>query len=95
MTERIAESVPARLYPNPVTEGTVAMEFEKSSNAPWELVICNTLGEKVQAIPVKQTAGNVRLQFEPGASMPNGTYFCEIRDENGKRVAGSPFVLTR
>lgn len=95
VADRVAGDIPARLYPNPATGGTIAMEFEKSSNARWELVISNALGEKVQAVPVTRPAGNVRMQFEPGASMPNGTYFCEILDENGNRVAARSFMLTR
>jgi len=95
VTEGIAGITSARLYPNPSKGGTISMEFEKSSDAPWELVIRNALGETVQVVPVERSAGNVRLQFEPGASMSSGTYFCEIRDEDGKRVAGSPFMLAR
>ena len=95
VAERVAGDIPTRLYPNPATGGTIAMEFEKSSDARWELVISNALGEKVQAVPVTRTAGKVRMQFEPGASMPNGAYFCELLDENGNRVATRSFVLTR
>ncbi|MGE3801447.1 MAG: T9SS type A sorting domain-containing protein [Candidatus Kapaibacterium sp.] len=95
VADGVAETASVRLYPNPAKGGTIAMEFEKSSDAPWELVICNPLGEIVQTVPVERSAGNVRLLFEPGASMSSGMYFCELRNEEGKRVAGRSFMLAR
>ncbi|MCB0711122.1 MAG: T9SS type A sorting domain-containing protein [Ignavibacteriae bacterium] len=89
-----SESLSVNLFPNPITSGRSILEFEKSSDAPWELELCNMLGEVVQRVPIDNSAGDVRTQLNLPPSIPEGIYYYVIRDEAGKSKGSGKFILT-
>lgn len=95
VADRDASSLSTNLFPNPVAGDGATLAFEKTSAGAWSVAISNALGETVRTVPVNEAAGPVSMRLDLSSSMPGGSYFYEIRDENGKRIAGGSIAVTR
>lgn len=91
----LAQTTAPRLYPNPVHGNTTALEFEKTSSAPWKIEVSNTVGQTVHSVEATEPAGAVRVEMAMPSSLPTGLYLYTIRNERGYRVHDGTIILTR
>ncbi len=73
--------VKTKVFPNPITEG-VTFEFDKQSAEDWRVFVYNELGQIISNQPVKAYVGTTQHQMSFDKSLPNGTYFYQIIDDN-------------
>jgi hypothetical protein len=84
-------SVKSKVFPNPTTEG-VSFEFDKKTGGDWNILIYNTVGQITGLHRVSAPQGAATLTVNLDKTLPNGTYFYNIVDENSLIRANGQFV---
>ncbi len=69
------------VFPNPTTEG-VTFEFNKQTTADWRVFVYNETGQIINNQWIKAPIGTTQHQTSFDKSLPNGTYFYQIIDDN-------------
>lgn len=88
-------AVSLQLYPTPIANTATTVEFDKTSNGTWSIVLHNALGQVVQNILIDNPIGHIRTAFELSPALPNGTYFYTLRNEQSVPVGYGTVPLTR
>jgi Secretion system C-terminal sorting domain len=86
-------AVATTVYPNPTTEG-VNFEFQKTSMSDWNIMIYDAIGQIVSINRVNAPQGIVNQHVTLASSLPSGTYFYNLLDENSLIRANGKFLLT-
>jgi hypothetical protein len=73
------------VYPNPVTEGMVFLNFTSESATTATLILNNDLGQQVKIKDVKLNKGSNSIKFEFGR-LPKGIYFIQLISKENKTV---------
>jgi hypothetical protein len=74
-------AIKTQLFPNP-TLGKLTLTFEKSTSKPWYLMVYNNLGQIICLSKIDNPEGNLSHTLDLNSSLPNGTYFYNLLDEN-------------
>ncbi len=87
-------TIATKVYPNP-TNDVVNIEFQKSNNADWNVMIYNAEGKIIKIQRVSSPQGSVSERISLSASLPSGTYFYNLLDETSLIRANGKVVLER
>lgn len=93
--EQEYNAVAVQLYPTPIANNTTTVEFDKTSNDTWTMVLHNALGQIVQRIDIHEPMGHIRRTLALLPTLPNGTYFYTLHNEQAAPVSRGTIALTR
>ena len=79
--ELVDLEVATSVFPNPTTEG-VTFKFDKKTVADWRVFVYNAAGQIIKNEYVSGDIGHVQHNINFDRSLPSGTYFYQIIDEN-------------
>jgi len=88
------ESFASSAYPNPVSNRSLNLQFNKTSPGVWTITISNIMGQTVNSVELSQGIGNISTQVAMPPSAANGVYIYSIRAEDGS-VSQGKFLLNR
>jgi hypothetical protein len=92
--EPLAQALPARLYPNPLTGSTLTVALDLLTPAPLSIALLDATGRDLgQLYSAPSMAGEQEFALEVPASLPAGLYW--LRVQAGKQAAALPVVLLR
>jgi hypothetical protein len=73
------------VYPNPVTDGYLFLNFSTESTGAAKIMLNNALGQQLKTLDIKVNAGNNIIKFESGR-LPKGIYFIQIISTGNKSI---------
>ena len=83
------------MYPNPTNTEGGNFEFNKTSAADWHVMIYNNLGQIISLNPISASVGNTNHCVTFDKTLPNGTYFYNLIDENSLIRNAGKVALSR
>ena len=91
LKDLVSNDVPVAIFPNPVTEG-VSLEFDKKSSGVWHAMIYNETGQIIDLQAIDAPQGKLTHRLALDKSLPSGTYFVNLLDENSLIRSNGKFV---
>ena len=96
ITNSVAPGIPKiSLYPNPVSENKVTLQFSDAEKGEYQVIIYNAGGEKLstQKIGLHSTNTACNLLLKPG--WPGGIYTVSIINEETGKTTNLQLVINR
>lgn len=85
--------IKTKVFPNPTTTEGVTVEFEKSSEKDWNIMIYDLSGRIVKLQTVSAVKGLTAFRLPLGNEFSIGTYFYMLSDENSIIRANGKFLV--
>ncbi len=92
--EPLVANVEVRMYPNPVAATGATLEFEKTLNTDWNLLIMNAMGQVMSIEKISGGKGIV-VHTLPVASLNNGVYTYFLLTAEGMQAASGKFMVAK
>ena len=84
-----------KVYPNPAHTEGVNFEFKKTTDAQWNIMVYNAMGQIISINPIKGQMGTTTQHVELDRNLPTGTYFYNLLDEHSRIRANGQFLFTK
>ena len=81
------------IYPNPVINRTIGVQFTDMEKGVYQLRLVNTMGQVVYTKAVNHTGGSATETVVFGYAMAKGTYRLEITKPDGKKTTKTILIV--
>ena len=86
-------AVTTKVYPNPAHTEGVNFEFNKTTDAQWNVMVYNATGQIISTNPIKGPIGTTTQHVALDRNLPTGTYFYNLLDEHSRIRANGQFLF--
>ena len=86
-------AVATKVYPNPAHTEGVSFEFNKTTNAQWNVMVYNATGQIISINPINGQIGTTTQRVALDRNLPTGTYFYNLLDEHSRIRANGQFLF--
>ena len=88
-------AIATKVYPNPAYTEGVNFEFNKTTDAQWNVMVYNATGQIISVNPIKGQIGTTTQHVALDRNLPTGTYFYNLLDEHSRIRANGQFLLMK
>ena len=86
-------AIATKVYPNPAHTEGVNFEFNKTTDAQWNVMVYNATGQIISINPIKGQIGTTTQHVALDRNLPVGTYFYNLLDEHSRIRANGQFLF--
>ena len=86
-------AIVTKVYPNPTHTEGVNFEFNKTTNAQWNVIVYNATGQIISIDPINGQIGTTTRHVALDRNLPSGTYFYNLLDEYSRIRANGQFLF--
>ena len=86
-------AIATKVYPNPAHTEGVNFEFNKTTDAQWNVMVYNATGQIISINPINGQIGTTTRHVALDRNLPAGTYFYNLLDEHSRIRANGQFLF--
>ena len=86
-------AIATKVYPNPAHTEGVNFEFNKTTDAQWNIMVYNATGQIISINPINGQIGTTTRHVALDRNLPAGTYFYNLLDEHSRIRANGQFLF--